>query len=288
MQPTIRWNMGGATSRSLIVACGLAAALLIPSPCSAQYYIGLYGGATIPSDADLTTTDLFRQDLEFEAGLESTTLTGLNILPSSGEFDAGALVGARIGYWLEQLNSPFIGLEAEVYGAFPSLSDQTLTMQISGAANGTPGATSASIPIDEADLNLVTVGFNALVRYPFGPIPPYGGAGLGIATAFLRSVKVREPTTITLAGTPFTYEAGDTLFRDDKDTAVALQLIGGVRGFLNDNVALFAEYKYVKADLEFQSLELDYEANQIYGGIEYYFGPGVKKSPFAPPPPQWP
>ncbi len=105
-------------------------------------------------------------------------------------------------------------------GAFPTISDQSLTIELSGVANGTSGITTTSTPI--------------------------------------------------------------------KDTAPALRLIGGVRVFLNDDVALFGEYKYVKADFEFESLELDYEADQVYGGIEFYFGPGVKKFAFGPPPPQWP
>lgn len=280
--------MSWATSRSLVVACGLAAALLIPSPCSAQYYIGVYTGATIPGDADLALAERFSSDLSTQAGEDGVTLTGVTAFSSGAEFDAGALVGGRIGYWLEQLNNPFVGLEAEIYGSFPTISDQSLTMELSGVANGTSGTTTTSIPIKEAELNLLTVGFNALLRYPYGRIQPYGGAGVGIATAFLESVNVREATTITLGGSSFTLDAGDNLFRDDQDTAVALHLIGGVRGFLSDNVALFGEYKYVRADFEFESLELDYEANQVYGGIEFYFGPGIKKSPFAPPPPRWP
>jgi len=288
VQQTKRWSMCGAQSRSFVVAIWLAAALLIPSPSSAQQYIGLYLGGTIPLDADTTVTNDFRRDLKTEASADGVTLAWLDVLSSGTDFNAGAIVGGRVGLWLETINNPFLGLEAEVYGAFPKIADHVLTMEVSGKANGIAGTTTASIPIEEADLDLLIIGFNLLVRYPYTTIQPYGGVGVGIANAYLKSVKVREPTTVTIGGTSFSFEPGDRLFREDEDTALALQLIGGVRGFLNDNVALFAEYKYVKADFKFQSMELDYEANHIYGGIEYYFGPGVQKLAYGPPPPRWP
>ncbi len=97
---------------------------------------------------------------------------------------------------------------------------------------------------------------------------------MGIFTGFLDDVKVGEPAPVTIAGSSFTLDSGDVFFKEDKQTEPALQLIGGVRGFLSDNVALFAEYKYVKTELEFQSMQIDYDASNIYGGIEFYFGPG--------------
>lgn len=50
-----------------------------------------------------------------------------------------------------------------------------------------------------------------------------------------------------------------------------------MRGFLADNIALYAEYKFVTTELEFQAIEIDANTSGVYGGIEFYFGPGVLK-----------
>jgi len=50
--------------------------------------------------------------------------------------------------------------------------------------------------------------------------------------------------------------------------------MGGLRGFVTDNIALFAEYKWVLAELEFADFEIDYSASNVYGGVEWHFGTG--------------
>jgi opacity protein-like surface antigen len=202
------------------------------------------------------------------------SLAGLGASFSETEIDAGFIIGGRLGYWLENLNAPFIGLEAEVYGAFPKIPQQNLQMNISGSANGAAGASVATVTIDEADLTILNIGFNLLARYPYGKIQPYVGVGIGIFNGYLDSVIVRKPTPVSLGGSSFTLDQGAILFKDDKDTQPALQLLGGARWFLNDNIALFAEYKYIETELEFQSVEIDYDASHVYGGIEFFFGAG--------------
>jgi opacity protein-like surface antigen len=215
----------------------------------AQIYTGVYVGAAIPHEADVTVTqqgiEEVRNAIE-AAGLSPVTSLRLDV--TDIEFDAGVMVGGRVGYWLEALDVPFIGLEAEVYGAFPEVSNQDLTVTATGVAAGTPFAVNVTGPISKEDVDVVTIGFNAIARYPHGPIQPYGGVGIGIVNAEID---------------------------DDDDTAAGLQLIGGVRGFVTDNVALFGEYKYVMTELEFGDIEMDYNASHVYGGIEYHFGPGV-------------
>ena len=143
------------------------------------------------------------------------------------------MAGARVGYWMEALDLPFFGVEAEFYWAGP----------------------------ESGDLTLLTGAFNVLARYPYGPVQPYAGVGVGVVYADA-DVNVR----------PFAPP-----FNDD-DVNAALQLMGGLRGFVTDNVALFAEYKWVLTEFEFEgpgtTLEIDYSTSHVYGGIEYHFGAG--------------
>jgi opacity protein-like surface antigen len=149
------------------------------------------------------------------------------VLPDGADFDPGVMAGVRIGYWNEVVNAPYAGVEVEVYGGLPE-------------NKGT-------------DLDMLALGINGLFRYPYGPIQPYGGVGLGVVYGEVEG---------------------------DDDTAVAFQAMGGVRGFIKDNVALFAEYKWVSVyldELEFKGIELDYSASNVFGGIEFHFGPSVHK-----------
>lgn len=272
--------MDGGMWRLILLIVGMALVLLAPKPGLAQIYTGLYVGAAIPHEADVSVTDKFVQDAtnELNEGFAplglSASLSGISV--SDIEFDAGVMVGGRVGYWLEALNAPFLGVEAEVYGAFPQASDQTLSIDTSLTVDGTSGAVNLSTPIEEADLDVVTVGFNLLGRYPSGPVQPYGGVGVGIVHAEFDDIKATGISTFTIDGISSSFASGgETVIESDDDTAPALQLMGGVRGFISDNVALFAEYKWVTTELEFQDIDVDYDASHVYGGVEFYFGPGV-------------
>jgi hypothetical protein len=180
------------------------------------------------------------------------------------------------------------GLQTEVFlPLYGEISDTGPSRRDSEAENY---ETSPKIPDQgiTADLKSVAVGFSILARYPYNAIEPDSGVGVGVITGFPKPGQAREPTTIALAGNPLAFESEAQSFRYDEDASAGLQLIGSLRGFLSDHVALFGEYKYVKADSAFQSVAPEYEVNYIYGGIEYYFGPGVKKLAFGPLPERWP
>lgn len=269
----------------------MSAFLLSPTQVGAQVYLGAFTGPAFPQDAEVTATGQFNGAVFNEAADKGGVISQLEIPFSDFELDSRLLVGGKAGYWLSDFNLPFLGIEAEVYGGSPNISDQKVTMGIVQTLNGTPSADTAVFTIPDVDLNMVTVGLNLLVRLPVWRVQPYGGAGLGLVYAQVDEVKRPEMITVTasdgtirvLTGSEFFSEfnlTGDdveNLFVRDSDFVPALQLIGGVKGFLTENVALFAEYKYVTAEFEFRDFEMDYEASNVFGGIEYHFGPGFKK-----------
>lgn len=248
--------------------------MLLPGNARAQQYIGFYAGGTLPADGTTVARERFLSDLATQASEDGVNFSGGSASLPETEFDLGFVLGAKVGYWLENLNAPFLGVEAEVSGAFPSISEQNLRMSVSGTANGASGVGTVTVPVDEADLTVLNVGFNLLARYPFGNIQPYAGVGIGIFNAYLDDVKVRQPATVNIGGNPFTLDAGDFLYKEDKQTEPALHLIGGVKGFITDNIAIYAQYKYVKTEIEFDSIQLDYDASNVTAGVEFYFGPG--------------
>ena len=217
--------MDRVKSCSIWLAILLGAVLMVPTQSFAQIYIGGYGGVAIPHDADATLLD--------------PVLLGPIGISGEVEYDAAVIAGARVGYWMEAFDLPYLGVEFDFYWTNPEFD----RFKLAGL----------SIPID-GDLNIISGGLNGLVRYPYGPIQPYVGVGGAIV-----------------------YGDFDSAAHDD-DVSVALQLLGGVRGFVTDNIALFAEYKWVLTEFEFDDkgskLELDYSASHIYGGIEWHFGTG--------------
>ncbi len=241
--------MDTAKSCSIWLAILLGALLMVPTQSFAQIYVGAYGGAVFPHDADT--------EVDAVSGIPFPVLALSDI-----EFDTGVMFGARVGYWLEYFDLPFFGVEGEFYWGLPEIAGQDITL---GGV--------VTIPIQEADFRVGTVALNLLARYPYGPIQPYVGVGGAFLFADVDDIKLSAP--VTLLGT--TFPASSTFLTGDDDTAFGLQLMGGVRGFVSDNVALFAEYKWVTAALEFEEVDIDYNASHVYGGLEFYFGPGVHK-----------
>ena len=114
-------------------------------------------------------------------------------------------------------------------------------------------------------LRIITWAFNVLLRYPGKRFQPYFGAGLGLFFA--------EVVTDVPGPSP------------SDDWVPGLNLLGGIRGFVTDSIALFAEYKfnYVKLNLKtevfnFQDLSTftfgtkgTYSTNMIVGGLSFHF-----------------
>lgn len=114
-------------------------------------------------------------------------------------------------------------------------------------------------------LRVITWGFNALLRYPGKRFQPYLGAGLGL---FFAEVESDIP--------------GPSL---SDDWIPGLNLLAGVRGFVIESIALFAEYKfnYAKLNLETERFNFfeystvtfgtkgTYSTNMIVGGLSFHF-----------------
>ena len=84
---------------------------------------------------------------------------------------------------------------------------------------------------------------------------PYAGVGLGVFFANLKGNGI-----------------------DASDNAVpGLNVLGGVRYYFTERVAMFAEYKYNRATFEFEQNVLgggakgDYSVNHVVGGLSLHF-----------------
>jgi opacity protein-like surface antigen len=111
----------------------------------------------------------------------------------------------------------------------------------------------------DAKLRVITWGLNALIRYPGKRFQPYLGAGVGL---FFAEIDTDLP--------------GPSL---SDDWVPGVNVLAGVRGFVTDSMALFAEYKfnYAKLNLEStifdftQGFEGNYSTNIIAGGLSFHF-----------------
>lgn len=262
---------------SLLVLLSIAS-FSLPQKSSAQMYFGLYGGADFPFDASTSARSLLIENFVNEALEDGVAISDLGISISDMEFDPGAIIGGRVGYWFE--SRPYLGVEAEIYSSFPAISNQDLTLDTIIAVNGSSGLVSVPVHIEEADLELLTLGLNVIARYPYSFFQPYAGVGFGLVRGTVEDVKFQEDTAIAAGASSFSFERGDDLFKlaGTDDWVPALQVKGGARTFLNDYLALFVEYRYVMTQFEFQPVQFDCNASHVLGGIEVFFSPGVWKS----------
>ena len=156
------------------------------------------------------------------------------------ELENSAMGGGKIGYYFPSWEWVGVGVETEGFFTWPNLKEQS--------AEGTGGRCSTCFVNEPAmEIQVITWAFNALLRYPGKRIQPYVGAGLGVYFAELGS-------------------------RSRSDNWVpGINLLAGVRGFITDHIALFAEYKYNRATLNLDRFEGDYSANIGAGGISFHF-----------------
>lgn len=150
--------------------------------------------------------------------------------------------GGKVGYFFPGVN--WLGVETELYNTTPHVKQQSATA--SGFGISVPTGT-----LPGFNLRVLTWGINAVVRYPGKTFQPYAGVGLGVFFA-----------NASFQG------------QSDSDTAPGLNALAGLRMFVTDNLALFAEYKYNRATFNLPNaigFEADYSANIFMGGVSYHF-----------------
>jgi opacity protein-like surface antigen len=127
---------------------------------------------------------------------------------AGGGFKAGVFP-AFTGYVL--------GIQAESFGL-----GHEVTAPVSMGSSG--------IQSGRGTLLAWTTMVSLLVQYPGVRFKPYAGVGLGWSSSFLVDSQFTKGTTM---------QSG-TL----RDTSLAFQYVGGLRGYVTEKVFLFGEYKY--------------------------------------------
>ena len=157
------------------------------------------------------------------------------------------LYGGKIGYFFRYGTS--VGIEMEAFTTNPNVKAQATTI-------GFGGAPLVTVADRGNNVRLITSAINVIVRFPgvqFGPyLEPHFYVGAGPGLFFAR--------VSDLPGT-------------SSDTALGLNVLGGVRVFLSRHAAVFVEYKYNRATFEFDELlvETDYSAHNVALGVGLHF-----------------
>lgn len=106
-------------------------------------------------------------------------------------------------------------------------------------------------------LRVTTVGANFILRYPGRTFQPYVGAGGGAVIARIGN-------------------SGGV--QSDTDVAGGWNVLAGLRAFVTPHIAVFTEYKYTAAGLQFDGafgtaggFESTYRAQHVLGGLSYHF-----------------
>ena len=204
----------------------LSGFLFFPFQSSAEMYVAGMVGYTSPNDLS---------NVKGTGGASGLSLSDLALQDSIA-------YGAKFGYYFPQIK--WLGIETELYNTTPDVKQQPVT--VSGFGISVPAGTQPGF-----DLNVLTWGINAVVRYPGKTFQPYAGVGLGVMFA---DAKFQGQT--------------------DSDTAAGLNALAGIRVFATDHLALFAEYKYHRASFTFPTaigIEADYSANLFMGGVSFHF-----------------
>ncbi len=175
-------------------------------------------------------------------------LTG--VTTSDLKLQDSLLYGAKLGYYFDSIK--WLGVETEVFNSTPHLEQQVATVSFGGAsATGILPGQSVRV--------LTWAPVNIVVRYQMGRLEPYAGVGLGVFFANLKDGASGESSSTTTVG----FNA---------------QL--GLRFKVTENVTVFGEYKYNRANLEFSEssptqqtggFKGDYSANIVVGGVGYHF-----------------
>ena len=156
------------------------------------------------------------------------------------------MYGAKLGYYFDSIK--WLGVETEVFNTTPKSKQQTVDTNV-----GTQNLVGQDIRV------LTWAPINIVVRYPGERFQPYAGVGMGVFFARIHDGQTGESSS---------------------DTQVGLNTQLGLRFLVTKHLALFGEWKYNRASLNFSSstptgatggLKGDFSANILAFGLSYHF-----------------
>lgn len=201
------------------LAVALLLFLLAALPARAEWYVGGYGGLAAPDgyknvSGHSTTPDMSYSDIAAARG-------------GGGGLKLG-------GYLPADWYAPYLGAEIEILYHRLALKNQSVASDRSvfdSATNRTLKVPVSPLTLSNNHLDLLTLAFNLLLRYPGDRFQPYAGAGVGLTYAML---------------------SGGNL-GSDQTLAAGANLLAGFRAFLSPAFSMFVQYKHQGLPLEFNS-----------------------------------
>jgi opacity protein-like surface antigen len=237
---------GRKMMRPIVWLLSVTLVSLSPELARGEMYLGGYAGAAFPDSADI------------EASVPGVA----SITAHDARWNTAAVVGGKLGYWLDPF--PYVGLELEAFHLDPSTRPQTVSFTIDGepAGRGKIGGMDASV---------TAVGLNILARWPGNRIQPYVGGGPAVFITRLEDSGRDGPSAVTPSG------------QEDTDTSVGVQALAGVKLFVTRHIAFFAEYKFThhKVDVRFTdgflgrtNVSTQLNTQYLNVGLSVHFSPG--------------
>jgi len=150
--------------------------------------------------------------------------------------------GLKTGYFFPD-SFDWLGVEFELFTANPHIKQQKVTA-------GFGGSSSPLGTLDGSHLRIITPAVNVMFRFPGYYVEPYAGIGIGAFWA-----RISDSTG------------------SDNEIAPGANILGGLRFYFNENVAVFTEYKYNYTKFKFNDslFEATYSSHGLFGGISYHF-----------------
>ena len=175
------------------------------------------------------------------------TGTALGVPASGTRFNdlkttPGISLGMKGGYFFESLH--WLGVEGNIQASFPKIKSQ--------AFNGTGPSLTINASVTEGTAQVYVPSLNLIARYPGEKIQPYVGAGPAVAI-----IK--------------TFDNGST------SAKAGVNVMAGLRYFLNKEVAFFTEYQYLRTMFASDhglsptlGVQGDYSASHLLFGVSVH------------------
>lgn len=259
--------------------CSIESVMLgFPFPAAGEWYVAGFGGITskpkitdveMPRLGESLTLTTSNPDLINETQNPLFQLTQ-NLETDNVHLKRSWVAGGKVGYFFNQFDFPWLGIEVEAFLTNPKVKSQVLsgtqtvtrfdpTPSPSGPSDnaGNPDqqpvefAIPRSISLDQSNVFVTTVAVNGVLRYPGDLLQPYVGVGIG---AF--------------------WFKGTKEFAQS-EVVPGLNAMAGLKVKASEAWGLFFEAKYNRATLQdFGSdigLKGNYSILQWLGGVSYHF-----------------